>query len=48
MVNRQAQLKKPGVDIAQDKKIVAVMKDDELSVAETIEQALSIVNKTYR
>lgn len=48
VVNRQAQLKKPGVDIAQDKKIVAVMKDDELSVAETIEQALSIVNKTYR
>ncbi|MGE7958529.1 sel1 repeat family protein [Pseudomonas sp. NPDC089530] len=48
VVNRQAQLKKPGVDIAQNKKIVAVMADDELSVAETIEQALSIVNKTYR
>ncbi|WP_252189532.1 sel1 repeat family protein [Pseudomonas sp. SK3(2021)] len=48
VVNRQAQLKKPGVDIAQDKKIVALMKDDELSVEETIEQALSIVNKTYR
>jgi hypothetical protein len=48
VVNRAAQLKKPDANIANDKRIVALMEDDELSVNETIEQALVVVNKYYK
>ncbi|QJI42253.1 sel1 repeat family protein [Pseudomonas sp. ADAK2] len=48
VINRAAQLKKPDTDIANDQRIVALMEDDELSVAETIEHGLLVVNKFYR
>jgi len=48
VINRAAQLKKPDANIANDQRIVALMEDDELSVAETIEHGLLVVNKFYR
>ncbi|MFJ2321839.1 sel1 repeat family protein [Pseudomonas sp. NPDC087817] len=47
VVTRAAQLKLPGANIANDKRIVSLMEDDELSVNETIEYALGVVNKYY-
>ncbi|MFJ2686261.1 sel1 repeat family protein [Pseudomonas sp. NPDC087342] len=48
VINRAALLKKPDANIANDQRIVSLMEDKELSVAETIEHGLLVVNKFYR
>jgi len=47
VINRAAQLKLPDANIANDKRIVSLMEDQELSVDETIESGLRVVSKFY-
>ncbi|MCU7247677.1 sel1 repeat family protein [Pseudomonas koreensis] len=48
VINRAALLKKPDANIAKDPRIVAIMDDPDLSVGETIESGLKVVEKFYR
>jgi len=47
VINRAAQLKLPGANIANDQRIVSLMEDEALSVDEIIESGLLVVNKFY-
>lgn len=47
VIARHAQMKNPAADILQNPAITDLIKDTELSVDETIQQALVVVDKTY-
>lgn len=48
IIARQAQLKNPTIDILQNAQIVAILKDDNLTMGQTIDQATSILNTAYK
>ncbi|WP_238399351.1 sel1 repeat family protein [Pseudomonas chlororaphis] len=48
VVARRAQLKKPGADVLQNKQIVSVLSDEELSVDDAVKKAQAILNKAYK
>ena len=48
VIDRAAKLKMPGANIANDPRIVSLIKDKQLTVDETIESGLRVVDKFYR
>lgn len=48
VINRAAELKKPGANIANDQRIITLIEDKRLTVDETIESGLRVVKTFYR
>ena len=48
VIDRAAKLKKSYADISKDQRIIALMEDRELTVGETIESGLLVVNRFYQ